>query len=1197
MHYTIERQQPLAPTTSQQVPPFQSPVEASASTRGQSYAQRLYASALGKQPQSQARLQTDGRRISPSGPRELDSDLQISAPGRPSRFHGARPPVVSSLMINASQAHDSIPSPQPVSALDFYHSSVSQLGLLSPVADRITGFAEARRSQSVMSASSNVSVPHSPRSLISQTAPYDSEMQAPNRVPPANSNILPPSPSNPAELHSRSQPSQVPTLAGNVASPDPAQTSSQNVSPHSDNVISPPASSELLPTEFSHSEDHVRHPAQLATISSRPESATQNSHLVPICGESLDLGPEEVPLYSLVDDTPPPPDFDESQSICGGNVPSMYHPEEIVLSPPDAPSPSPPPHDISRAVSSTSADIPPPPPPNPSPDPVPQSLQPISAMGGVPSYSPKKAFVYAPEKLYGSPVEDFVPRLPEEARSYATNEPLLSSDERVASYRQRAFNDSSNDARRLPAPPVVTTHPVGASNTSPKAISTTSPPTPPLTLPAASPPSSPKPSAVNVHDVRSATSLSLRPGRVIQPPPLPPRVIQPPPLPPKVIQPPPLPPRVRAEISSPSSAFIPSSVSSHAEPPMLPAASTPSRSTPSAVNSVDVRPATFLPLHPGSVVRPNSPPPLPPKVRADRSSVSSALIPSSVSRHAGTPSHPDFTISCSPLPFPQHSHTQSIPSTPSTDGRPVEFRPQLSPPISPAWHGEAQVPFQSQVQGIQPQASPPPPQHTRAQNVTARSPQSSRNIGSIAAGIAGGALGLLTGAVFAEALGGNEVVDDLAGNMAGMTFGDPTDGLLDSSTGGGDQFYGNGFDPTPGFQGDQTFTEESFTPSYDIADPSVGYGLDSDQAAGFQEQLSSLSGSYFVSEQVQETQQFDATQTFNTASFPGQPSTLSDSYFVSEQVQETEQFGVTQTFNISQEQQQPNNQNSGTHYLHDAEQILQTAYKIYNATQQSGVAQGSQNSQTTAPFQQPVSANPGTSLHSNLPNSSPVPMTSAGPSLGAHAPVPSQMSFIHPTTTSYPSTTQHIGQSTHLTTSPTVQSSGPAFSQHHPFTSPVSQQINHPLSHHHTSPQGSHTQNPYINHTAYPSSGIATHTMSSQGPIQAQHVLNHGVGSPHGHHTLPGSHAHGQYSMHSATHLPQGNLQQGHAAQHSATYLPQGNLQQGHTAQHPSSANGTQNKAALARQVVKGALIAGGVLAKYSNLNGGNGFFGNGGGS
>lgn len=1103
MHYIIERQQPLAPTTSQQVPPFQPSVEASAPIRGQSYAQRLYASALGKQPQPQSKLQTDGRRL--SGPRELDSDLQISALVRPSRFHGARPLSVSSLMINTPPAPNNIPSPQPVSALDFYHTSVSKLELQSPVADRITNFTEARRSQSVMSASSNVSVPHSPRTLISQTtqAPYD--MQAPNRVPPANSNTPLSSPSNPAELHNRSQPSQVPTLAG-VASPDPAQTSSQSVTPCSDNVVSPPALSELLPTEFSHSEGHIRHPAQLAAISSSLESATRNSHLAPTHDESLDLGPEEVPLYSLVDDTPPPPDFDESQSICGGNAPSMHHPEEIVLSPPDAPSPFHPLHDISRAVSSTSANTPPSL-PNLSLDPVPQSPQPISTMRRVPSYSP--------ENLYGSPAEDefFVPRLPEEARSYAINEPLSSSrrssDEWVASYRQRALNNSSNDARRSPAPPVVMTHRVGASNASLKAISTTPPLTPPLALPVASPPSSPNSSAVNFHDVRPATFLSLRPGRDIQPPPLP--------------------PKVRADISSHSSAFIPSSVSSHAGPPMLPAASNPSRSTPSTVNSVDVRPATSLPLRPGSVVRPYSPPALPPRVRADRSSLSSALIPSSVSSHTGTPSHPDFTTSRPLLPFSQHSQTRSIPSTPWTDGHPVEFRPQLSPPMRPAWHGEAQVPFQSPVQDIQPQASPPPPQHTRAQNVTSRSPQSSKNLGSIAAGIAGGAIGLLGGAVFAEALGGNEVVDDLAGNMAGMTFGDPTDGLLDSSIGGGDQFYGSEFDPTPGFQGDQTFTEESFIATYDVADPSVGYGLDSGQAAGFQGQPSSLSGSYFVSEQVQETQQFDVTQTFNTASFQGQPSTLSDSYFTSVQVQETEQFDVTQMSNTAGFQGQPSTM-SDSYFT--SVQVQET--EQFDVTQTFNIYQDQQ---------QPNDQNGGT--------------------------------HYLPTMTSYPSATQHIGQTTHLTTYPTVQPSGPAFSQHHPFTSPVSQQINHPLSHQHASPQGSHTQNPYINHTAYPSSGIATHTMSSHGPMQAHHVSNHGVGSPHGHHTLPGSHAHGQYSM------------------HSATYLPQGNLQHNHAAQHPSSTSGTQNKATLARQFVKGALIAGGALAKYNKLSGGNGFFGN----
>lgn len=290
---------------------------------------------------------------------------------------------------------------------------------------------------------------------------------------------------------------------------------------------------------------------------------------------------------------------------------------------------------------------------------------------------------------------------------------------------------------------------------------------------------------------------------------------------------------------------------------------------------------------------------------------------------------------------------------------------------------------------------------------------------------------------------------------------------------------------------------------------------------------------------------------------------------------------------MSQYQQQPNdhNGNGGTHYMHDAEQILQAAYKIYHAAQQSGVAQGSQSPQTTAPLQQSVSANPDVSLNSGLPispSASYISTSSAGQNAGVHASfasVPFHGASFSPTAT------QHNGQFTHAATSPTIQPpAATTFSQHHPSVHPVSQQIIHPPSHHLAFTQGSHshTQNSYINHTAYPSSGSALHTVSSHSSMQAQHIMHYGTGYPHdtsSHHTSLQSHAHGQYSTHSGSYIPQGSSQQ-----------------QSHTAQHPSSASTAQNKATLARQVVKGALIAGGVLAKYNKLTGGQGFVGNNGG-
>ncbi|OAX36238.1 hypothetical protein K503DRAFT_802179, partial [Rhizopogon vinicolor AM-OR11-026] len=216
LNYIIERQQPSKSSAQQPAPLLQSPVEASPSPRGQSYAQCLYASALGKQPQPQTTLQTDSRQFSfePSG--EPDSDLRVLPSGRPSRPYGARSRMVSSLMLNLH--NDNISSPQPASALDFYHNSVSKLGFRSPVPDGSTSSPEAAHPQSVMSSSS----PHSLRLSISQTTRSFYDMQAPSGrglVPVANSNVPPPSPvrdyqlSNMPELHSRKSSSPVPTLA------------------------------------------------------------------------------------------------------------------------------------------------------------------------------------------------------------------------------------------------------------------------------------------------------------------------------------------------------------------------------------------------------------------------------------------------------------------------------------------------------------------------------------------------------------------------------------------------------------------------------------------------------------------------------------------------------------------------------------------------------------------------------------------------------------------------------------------------------------------------------------------------------------------------------------------------------------------------------------------------------------------------
>ncbi|KAG0695776.1 hypothetical protein DFH29DRAFT_1005140 [Suillus ampliporus] len=1087
LHYTIERQQPDKSFVQQPAPLLESPVGASPSARGQSYAQRLYASALAKQPQAQTTLQTTARPPSSSEP--VESPISASARS-PASSYGAR----ASIMLNAG--HDN--RPQAVSAFDFYHSSVSRLGFQSRVPDRGTSSAGVRRPQSAGSASI-ISAPHSPLPLISQTAQAPHDLQEPGRRGSVDlSDMSPPSPAGDpqrsiqAESPSRSPPS---TMTGSLTLPDPAQIPPQSVSSYSDAMISPSVPPVTPPRELSpYPEGHSGESIQVAAISSNPESATQLSHppLAPIRTGSLDVGSEEVPLYSLVDDEPPPPDFAESQSDCSLTTTSMYHDEAlVVLAPPDLPSPTSFEFD---AVPSTSADIVETP-RTLSPEPLPESPQPPLVVEEVSPYSLGKAPVCVIEKLYGYSAEDLVPRLPEKSPSHSSMVPSLSSRTlSVPSNRQPRYNDSPQDIQDPPVFPAVSTR----NDTSAKVFST--------------------------------ASLSALPPRR---------------------------PVVATLASTPVSA----------PPPMLPAAPSPLSPKVSAVIPDEVRPATSLPLRPGGGRQPARPPPLPLRARAESTfPPSSVFIPPSTSASTETISQMYHTASpSSPLPspaFPQHSRALSVPFTSSTGSRPEEFGPQLSPAAPPTFHGYAQVPYQPPRQGFQPQASPPPPppppQHSRAQTSSARSPQSSRGFGAnIMTGIAGGALGLLGGAVLAEALGGDDVVNDLTGSMAGMSFGDPTGGLLDSSMGSGDQILGSGFDPTANFQGDQMFVGDSFSQTYDMTDQFMGGGIDPGQVQG-------------------------------------QSSMLPDQYFASEQVQETQQFNTTQTFDVSQsqQQQQPTDQSGGTHYLHDAGQLMQAAYKIYNATHQSGAAQGSQSPQAAAPQQQtPVSAVSGTS-HPSGPLNLPLghaPTSSTGTYLGTQsssASVPFHgTSFAHPTTAGYPSSTQQTqqtGQATHLMISQTAQPpAATPFSQHYSSVNPASQQGTHPLSHHHLSPQSSHTQTPYINHVAYPSSGTATHTMHPQGPpMPAQYAVNHGAYSPHGtatHHSSPGSQAHGWHSA------------------HPTRYPAQGNPQQSPTAQQPPGASAAPNKAMLARQFVKGALMAGSVLAKYNKLSGGNGFAGNGG--
>ncbi|KAG1888796.1 hypothetical protein F4604DRAFT_967476 [Suillus subluteus] len=200
LQYTIERQQLEKPSDRQPEPNLQSPIGVSASTRGQSYAQRLYASSLSKQPQVQTQQQPTSRQPSSSGP---GGSPGVRVPAGPRAPHSAR----ASLMLNTAHTN----APQTVSAVDFYHSSVSNIDLQSPVPDRGTNSPRARRPQSATGSASGISVAHS---SVPIQAPHG--LQVPNRrspVPVELSDGPPPSPacdprrSSQAGLLCRSPPS------------------------------------------------------------------------------------------------------------------------------------------------------------------------------------------------------------------------------------------------------------------------------------------------------------------------------------------------------------------------------------------------------------------------------------------------------------------------------------------------------------------------------------------------------------------------------------------------------------------------------------------------------------------------------------------------------------------------------------------------------------------------------------------------------------------------------------------------------------------------------------------------------------------------------------------------------------------------------------------------------------------------------
>ncbi|KAG1875371.1 hypothetical protein DFJ58DRAFT_909912 [Suillus subalutaceus] len=1077
LQYTIERQQLEKPSGRQPEPNLQSPIGVSASTRGQSYAQRLYASSLSKQPQVQIQQQPTSRQPSSSGPGGSSSNRVPAGPRAP---YSAR----ASLMLNTAHTN----APQTVSAVDFYHSSVSNIDLQSPVPDRGTNSPRARRPQSATGSASGISVAHS---LFPIQAPHG--LQVPNRhspVPVELSDGPPPSPagdprrSSQAGLLCRSPHSTTHVIPGSPALSD------IHLQPESvNNVIAPP---ETPPREFSpYSEDYSGGPAHVAAITSDPESVIQPSDSLPapIQTESLDVGAsEEVPTYSLVDEEPPPPDFDESQSMCRA---STYHAESpIVLAPPDLPSPTPHESDaVFEAVPSAGADT-------PSfaettctlsPEPLSGSPRTSLAMPEVASFPMEKAPENVMDKSYGYSAEDSILKFSEKSSSYPSMEASSSSrtlSEQVPSYRQPRYSTTPRDIPHLPISSAASPR----NDTSAKTFSTAPPPAlqprgpvvsipapttasvPPLTIPAP-PPLNQKASAAKV-EVRPGTSLP-RPGSSHQPssPTLLPRVRAGLTFPPSSTG---TPPFIAASAGTTSQMYYTVSPSPLPSPPLSRRSLGPSVDSVLSASSIGSRPTEFRPQ-----LSPNVSPTL--QGQAPYQSSHQSFQPPAEFR-------PQLSLNVSPTlqgQAPYQSLRQSFQP-------PAEFRPQLSPAISPTPQGYAQAPYQSPDQNFQSQAlpPPPPPQHASAQTSPAQPVQSSKGLDkNVAAGLAGGAvLGLLGGAVLAETLGGGDIIDDITGGMNGMTFGNPVDGLFDSNMGTGD-ILGSGFDPTANFQGGQMFAGNSSGQIFDTFNQTTGNGVDLSQFQG-------------------------------------------------------------------QSPQQPNvqsNQSSGTHYLHDAGQLMQAAYKMYKTSHQTDTAQGPQGSQTTAPLQQTLP-----STVSGIPSAGCLPNS---PPLGYAQ-------------TSYPSQTQQIGQSMHPMASQTAQ---PPFSQHYPSVNPASQQGTHPLSHLHASPQSSHTshaQSPHINHVAYPSFGTATHIMSSQGPpISAQYAVNHGDGTAPHHAYSPQSQA--GYSV------------------HPAQYHAQGNSQQSPTGQQPPSAGAGIDKTVLAKQFVKGALMAGGVLAKYNRLSGGNGFVGN----
>ncbi|KAG2130995.1 uncharacterized protein EDB93DRAFT_1312025 [Suillus bovinus] len=1173
LQYTIERQQLERPSRQQPGSNLQSPIGASAVTRGQSHAQRMHASSLSKQSKAQTRQQLS------SGPGESGNRV----------LAGASYGDTAHLLLN--RGHND--TPQTVSTLDFYHGSVSKLDLQSPVPGLGTNSPGAPhpRAQSATGSASSIAY-----SSVPIQAPHG--VQASSRRGSVSAEI----PDGPllSPVTDPRQSSQVGSPTGTTyVTPDswmsldaPLRLESAN------NVVA-----SLVPLDDSTAS------ACMAAISSNPKSVTRPSDPfpAPIQTESLDVGgPEEAPLNSLVDKQPPPLDFDKSQSMHSMTRTSTYHAEShSALALLDVPSSTPHESDtVSGAIPSTGADTPSSAgtPRAAFPEPLSGSLQTSLAMPDVASYPTGKAPEGIKEKPYGYFAEDSMPELSDKSSSCPYME--ASSSSRILSEQTASDRQPSQDIPHPPISQAVSPHNGTSAKTfftAPlptlpprRLVSSTSKPITASPLPALPPR---RPVASSPAPVIAAPLLAPPQGH----PAVPPMRLTPPPrhpaLPPRHLAPI---LRHRALASRHPVASTPTPITACAPPPTMPVRPHTLNPRASPTNPVDFGPATSLPLRPGSSHQPTSLP-LPPRVRAEPTSPpSSTGIPPFITTSAGTTSQINSAPSpSSPLPslsFFQHSQGPLVLSAPSTNSRPAGLISQLSQDASPT----RQAPYHSPREDFQPQASPlPPQQHARALRTPAKPVHSSRGLGkNIAAGLAGGVLGLLGEAVLVETLGGGDIVDDITGIMDGMTIGNPADGQFDPNMGTGD-ILGNGFDPTANLQGDQTFTEDFFDPTANIQVDQTFAGSSFDTTYYQEDQTftedffdptaniqvdQTFSGSSFDTTYYQEDQTFtenlfdpaaniqvdqtfaSAGNSFDTTYYQGDQTYYEDFFDPTTNIQIDQTFTEDlsdPTANIQVDQMFVEDSFDATYYQGDQvfvgdrqtyDMFYQTTGNGVDFNQFQGAAQGSQpmaQLQQTSAFVMSGTTNTG-----RPPNSMPIGYAQTSASIPL-----SETSFDHFTASGHPTPTQQTGQSIHPIASQTSQLPiATSSSQHHPSVHFAPPQGIHPLA----QPRISHTQKPYINHGAYPSFGTATHTMQSQGPpIPAQHAVNHG------HSTAP----HHAY-------LPQ--FQAGHSA-HPARYHAQGNLQQNHPSQHPQNAG--RNKP---MQFVKGALIAGGVLAGLvGNGNGG----------